>query len=79
MTIFHASIIVNIVLLVVLAYLALDRKNWNKRLEEFKKTMDTMIEQFKETCVLRHNPIDKAIQEIKGDLRRIWEKIDKMG
>lgn len=79
MTLLHASIIANIVLLVVLAYLALDRKNWNKRLEEFKKVMDTTIEQFKETCILRHNPIDKSIQEIKENLQRIWEKIDKMG
>lgn len=79
MTLLHVSIIANIVLAVLLAYLALDRKNWNKRLEEFKTATDTMIKQFKETCILRHNPIDKAIEEIKGNLQRIWEKIDKMG
>jgi len=79
MNLFHISIVANIVLLVILACLTLDRKNWNGRLEEFKNTLTQTIANFKETCTLKHNPVDKAIQEIKGDIRRIWNKIDKMG
>lgn len=64
---FHLSIIGNIILLVVLGYLALDRKSWNNRLERFK-----------ETCILRHNPIDEAIKRIDSNISKIWDRIDKL-
>lgn len=63
---FHVSIIGNVVLLVILGYMALDRRTWNKRLDGFK-----------DTCLLRHNPIDKAIKETKEDIRRIWDLLQE--
>lgn len=76
---FQISIIANVVLLVILAFLALDRKNWNSRLEEFKNTTEKTIQGFKETCALRHNPIDEAIKRIDENITRIWDRIDKLG
>jgi len=78
MNLFHISIVANIVLLVILACLTLDRKNWNSRLEEFKNTLNQTIANFKETCTLKHNPVDKAIERIDDNIKRIWNKIDKM-
>ena len=32
---------------------------------------------FIRSCKLRHNPIDEAIKEIKGDIRRIWDFLNE--
>ena len=71
MTWYHVSIIGNIVLAVILAVLALDRRNTNNRIQQ-------TIQQFKTVCELRHNPIDKAIERIEDTLDKIWEAIEKL-